>query len=384
MTGLGRATAPLDAADLVVVGAGVVGLGAALRAADAGLDVVVVERDAAARGASVRNFGHGCVTAQDGEALRLARATRELWVRLAREAGFWLAESGAVVAARHDDEMAVLADLAAARADEVALLDGAAVEEAAGCPGAVGGARLSSDVRVSPREAVPALAALLARRGVRFHWRTAVVGVDERGVETSRGRVDAARQVVAVGHDVDLLDAGLAEEAGVVRCALRMLRVRDPRRAPSPAAAGGRALPALLTGWSLLRYDAFAVSPALGAVRERLARERPDALAVGLHLMCTQRPDGDLVVGDTHAYGDAPSPFRPEDLDDLLLDEVAALLGTDRPRVVERWEGVYASAPRPFLVSAPRPSTRVVSVTAGIGMTTGLGLAAEAVDQLAS
>ena len=76
--------------DLVVVGTGIVGLGAAFAAVRRGLRVVVVERSAAPTGATIRNFGHLCIGAQGGEARRYADASRELWLQLARDGGFWL------------------------------------------------------------------------------------------------------------------------------------------------------------------------------------------------------------------------------------------------------------------------------------------------------
>ena len=83
-------------ADLVVVGAGIVGLSHALHAVRAGLRVVVVERDERAVGASVRNFGHVCTTAQAGEVLELALVAREEWLRLGRDAGLPVLEHGTV------------------------------------------------------------------------------------------------------------------------------------------------------------------------------------------------------------------------------------------------------------------------------------------------
>jgi len=50
-------------------------------------------------------------------------------------------------------------------------------------------------------------------------------------------------------------------------------------------------------------------------------------------------------------------------------------------RIVEA-SGLYASAPEDFLVAAPLDHVRVVSVTTGIGMSTGLGLAPEVLDDL--
>jgi hypothetical protein len=60
------------------------------------------------------------------------------------------------------------------------------------------------------------------------------------------------------------------------------------------------------------------------------------------------------------------------------------LFGLDRGqlRVRERWQGVYASAPEDFLVASPADGVRVVSVTTGIGMTTGLALGESVIESL--
>jgi FAD dependent oxidoreductase TIGR03364 len=370
-----RAAAPPT--DLVVVGAGVVGLAHAAEALDRGLSVTVVERDERPVGASVRNFGHGCVTAQAGQALRLATAARSRWLELGARAGFWVGEVGTVVAARHEDEMAVLGELAAERGDDVRLLGPREVRALApvGPDQLVGGAHLPRDLRVDPRRAVPALAAWLAgQRAVRFLWATSLLGVEPGCALTSRGPIAARRVVVCVGHDVDRLFPDVAVEAGAERCALHMLRVAAP--------AGRRFAPAVLSGTSLLRYGGFAACPSVAAVRSRIEARSPELLAADVNLMFTQGPDGDLVVGDTHHRAQTIDAFRDEALDDLLLGEARRLLGVDHLEVRERWQGIYASAPGDFLVAAPVDGARVVSVTTGIGMTTAFGLAPEVLDDL--
>ncbi|SEE49930.1 TIGR03364 family FAD-dependent oxidoreductase [Jiangella alba] len=366
--------------DLVVVGSGIVGLGHALEAASRGLTVAVVEREDRPLGASVRNFGHGCVTAQGDLAYPHALTSRERWLRLAREAGFWAGDTGTVVVARHDDELDVLESLAAERAGEgVSLLTASETDFRAGTAGARGGAFLAQDIRVDPRAAVPAIARRLAEQpGVTFRWSTTVLGVDTGGVRTSRGDIEAAQVVVCVGHDVDHLFPDLAAASGVRRCSLHMLRVAAPgTRLPEASSA-----PAVLTGLSMLRYPALARQPATARIRQRLTETRPELLELGMNLMFTRHPGGDLLIGDTHAYGPSVDPFAAEPVDQLILDETAQLLGVAALRVRERWRGVYASAPGDFLVSQPAPGTTVVSVTAGIGMTTGLGLAAHVIDDL--
>lgn len=353
--------------DLAVVGSGIVGLGHAYAAARRGLSVVVLDRASSISGASIRNFGHLCFTPQHGLARELGYASREIWLRLAREAGFWLRPSGTLVVARHDDELEVLAE--ASRAGNVVMLD--AAQTLSRIPvspqGVIGGAHLPDDLQVNPRQAAAAISAHLESLGVDFRFRTAVTAVRAGRVETTRGPISAGRIVVAVNHDIDQLYPELAEKRGIRRCGLDMLRVDAGLRAPLEAP--------LLTGWSLIRYAAFAGTPAAVRLRERLHGERPELAALDLNQMYTQLPDGSLIVGDTHYKGETITPFQQQGAFDTLLAETSVLFGVPRPRVIERWQGVYASAPQEFLVEEPEPGVHLVAVTTGIGMTCGLGLA---------
>lgn len=366
----------MTAYDVAVVGAGVVGLGAALAASERGLRVVVVDREHEPQGASIRNFGHLCLTPQSGTARAFAALARPIWLRLAREAGIPVRPTGTLVAARAADELAVLEQLAATRsadqpvfggAPEVGLLTRAQAEERMPVSGLIGGAFLPYDLQADPRHAAPALRAHLAARGVEFRLRTAALGVAPGALETSRGRIDAGTIVVAANHDVDLLFPELAERAEVVRCALEMLRV--------DAELGSALTAPLLTGWSLVRYSATAATDAGRALRERLHAEHPVLAALDVNLMATPQADGTLLLGDTHARAASASPFQSEHAFDALLDAAAELFGTPRPRVVERWQGVYASGRDEFLIGEPLPGVHVATVTTGIGMTIGLGLA---------
>lgn len=354
-----------DRFDLAVVGAGIVGLGHAAAALERGLRVVVVERSTAIGGATVRNFGHIGVGAHSGEAGEYARRSRELWLRLADRAGFWMRRTGALMVARHEDELAVLREAGFAQ-----LLSATEVGAMAPVVGAVGGALLPDDLQVDPREAGPAIAASLAAQGVEFRWRTTAFGAESGVLHTSRGEIRADAVVFALGHDVDQLYPDIAEANGIERCGLDMLL----------ADGVGAALP-VLTGSSMLRYSSFASAPSLAEVRERYGREDPSLFVHDVNQMYTERPDGTLLVGDTHVVGTAIAPFQSEEAFQLLDRLGGQLFG--RPlRIRERWQGVYAKGPQEFLRTAPAENVRVVAVTTGIGMTCGLGLAESVVDEL--
>lgn len=359
---------PLDTADVVVVGSGIVGLGAAYAAVRRGLRVIVVDRTDAPIGATIRNFGHLCIGAQGGQARRYADASRELWLRLSQDAGFWLRASGTLVAARNDDEIAVLE--AASRGGDVRMLEADELLRLAPLrsEGILGGARIETDLQTDPRSAASAIVRHLTALGVEFRFRTSVTAVGTGRVGTTRGPISCRSVVVAVNHDIDQLLPEVAERHGIVRCALDMMRAAVTLRHPLPAP--------LLTGWSLVRYGRFA-GPEATVLRERLHAERPDLAALDLNQMYTQLPDGTLIIGDSHATATSPAPFQPEAAFSAFLAEAEALFDMPSPRVLERWQGVYAKGPEEFLVDRSIEGTLVLAATTGIGMTTGLGLAEE-------
>jgi len=373
-----RARGIIDA-DVCVVGAGIVGLAHAHEARARGLRVVVVERGARATGASVRNFGHGVISAMaDGDALEYALIARERWLSLGGRAGLEVLECGSVVVARERDELEVLESLARDSRRGARLISACKVGELAPIPtdAVIGGMYAKRDIRVDPRQAVALLAGLLEEDpDVRLLWGAAVEDVESGVVKCSRATVRAPLVILCPGPDYATLPAELAPTRdGLTLCKLQMLRVAAPD--------GRRYFPALLTGLSLLRYPGFTVQPAAKRVRARLIAEVPELVAAGIHLIVVQLPDGDLILGDTHEYGDTVSPFSDERLDRLVLSEACRLLGVRRLRVRERWHGVYATAPGdPFLVERPAPGVSVVEVVAGIGMTTAFGLAVRVLDE---
>ena len=364
---------PLAQSDVLVVGAGIVGLAHASAALARGFTVTIIDRDARAVGASVRNFGHCCVTAQSGELLELALVAREKWLTHSTAAGFFSVESGALALARSATELAVLSELSASRESGQVELLSAAQASALVRDGAdatiVGGALLRDDLRVDPREAVASLAAWLgAQPGVNFLWRTSFLGAVDGVALTSRGEIRAVRTIVCVGHDLDYLYPELASKREIERCALQMMRVEAP--------AGMVLQPAVLTGTSMLRYPAFAETDAAGALRAEIASGRADLLDIGANVMFTQRPNGTLIVGDSHRYATTLDPFQAEATSATLRCEIERILGVDKLRVKERWQGIYASSPQqPFLIEEVAPGVTVAFVTSGVGMTIGFGLA---------
>jgi len=368
--------------DLAVVGAGIIGLAHALAAARRGKRVIVIDRDAQANGASIRNFGFVTVTGQQaGQCWQRAMRSRDIWEEVAQKAGIDVIHSGLVVAARRPEAVHVLEAFAATEMGRECRLMTPAVAQAI-VPSlkasALAGALYSPhERRVESRHAIPKLAAWLQEaHGVTILRSTVVREVAPPRIETTAGTIHADAAVVCAGDDFRTLFPERIARYGVVTCKLHMMRVAPPAPAPRLGAA-------VMSDLGLVRYLGYAELPEAASLRARLEAEQMDALSNGIHLIVVQSADGSLVVGDSHHYGETVDPFAPEHVDRLILDEFDAVLDMPGHTVSERWIGTYASAPdRLMLIDRPADNVRIVIVTSGTGASTGFAIGEEVVAEL--
>ena len=361
--------------DLLIVGAGILGLSHAYAAAKRGLRVHVFERSATPLGASVRNFGQALVTGQPpGTMLELARASREIWADWQQLAGLQLKRNGSFLFARSEAEEQLLEAFCAGRALEhgyrVELLQGAALNDLYGGQFRHHRAALHGldDQQLYSREAIPQLIDYLRRDlGVQFHFSTLVRDIQPGQLRSTAGNFHAPRIVLCSGHDYQTL---LADQIAALQpqiCRLQMLRARPE--------ANLNLQHALLTGLSCVHYGAFADLPEAAAVQAQILREAPHLHEHGIHLLISPTPYGELIIGDSHDYGSDPSPFNAEQADNWLLELAEQTLGC-RVRVVERWQGVYgARGPAPFSFLEAAPGVHVALMHTGVGMSVGPAMA---------
>ncbi len=368
--------------DDAVVGAGIVGLATAYHLARLGRRVVVFERSAKASGASVRNFGMLWPIGQPaGPDRALALRSLETWSGVLRESRLWHDACGSLHMAYHDDEARVLGEFAGGGASSG--LGGRLIgpsEVGRLAPGVkLAGLRCAyfspTEVCVDPREVVASLPGFLAESlGVRFEFGRAVVGYDRPSLRLGDGeRWSADRLWACPGSDLETLYPEAFRHQGVVLCKLQMLRTE-------PVEQAWRLGPMLAAGLTLRHYRAFEGCGSLASVCERVARESPWFDRFGIHVMASQNGSGEVVVGDSHQYGDAIEPFDRAEVEALILDYLRGFLDVPNFRIAARWSGIYAKHPtKPALIARPSPGATVIACLGGAGMTLSFGVAERAV-----
>ncbi|MEU8521419.1 TIGR03364 family FAD-dependent oxidoreductase [Streptomyces sp. NBC_01216] len=374
---------------VIVVGAGVVGTLHAWHAVERGHEVVHIERETEARGASLRNFGQIWVSGRaGGEELDTALRARELWERIgARVPGIGFRAIGSLTLVRNPLEQAV-AETALSRVDAAdrgyALLTAA---EARGINPALRGDFAAAlwcerDAAVEPRVALLALRRALLATG-RYAF---LPGREVREVIEARGAGSAGvRDDHGDTHrgDVVVLCTG-AWLGGLVRELAGELPVRRVRLQMMQTDPLGEPLTTSVADADSFRYYPAYASPALDAMNAGQAQD-PVAAEHRTQLLMVQRLDGGLTIGDTHAY---EHPFAFDTLEDPyehLTRVVGSFLGRPLPAIRRRWAGVYAQCAdtrRVVYRRQVRDGVWLVTGPGGRGMTCSPAIAETTADEL--
>ncbi|AZP18091.1 TIGR03364 family FAD-dependent oxidoreductase [Streptomyces aquilus] len=370
---------------VIVVGAGVVGTLHAWHAVERGHEVVQIERETEARGASLRNFGQIWVSGRaGGEELETALRARKLWEEIgARVPALGFRPNGSLTPVRGDLEHAV-AEAAVARADAAArgyeLLTPA--EARALNPALRGefGAALycERDAAVEPRTAQLALRAELLK-SPRY---TFLPGREVRDVAGGNAVRDDHGDVHT--GDVVVLCTG-AWLTGLVReLAGPDLPVRRVRLQMMQTEPLGEPLTTSVADADSFRYYPAYRGPELDELNARQAQAET-AAEHRMQLLMVQRADGGLTIGDTHEY-EHPFAFdTTEEPYEHLTAVVESFLGRPLPRIRRRWAGVYAQCTDPARVvhrQQVRDGVWLVTGPGGRGMTCSPAIAETTANEL--
>lgn len=369
---------------VAIIGAGIVGLAHAWSAADRGCEVTVFERHAKASSASIRNFGMVWPIGQPpGKLYDAALVSRKRWLALADDSPMWVNPCGSIHLAHREDEWTVLQEFAERSSSlgiscELMTAERvSAMTPAANTIGLLGGLFSPHELCVNPREAIRFLPVWLTqRRKVRFEFNTTIVDVDavESGpgvsIRSSAGdRYDFDMVIVCGGADLQTLFPEVLSASGLKLCKLQMMSIRDYE-------TGWRIGPHLASGLTLRHYRNFEICPSLEALKKRIAEETPELDHFGIHVMASQNNYGEIILGDSHEYGNAIEPFDKTLINRLILRELQKILNLPDWTIAETWHGIYAKHPSlPAFEASPLPGVRIFTGTGGAGMTMSFGLA---------
>lgn len=373
-----------NAADIAIVGAGIVGLAHAYMALRKGYRVVLFDRDQFAVGASVRNFGLLWPIGQEpGVGLDRAMRGRSHWLEVAKEAGFWINANGSLHVAYHDDEWDVLNEFDTiynGAGYTTKLLSANSVSTKSGYvkkEGLKGGLWSETECTVNPREAIRRIPLWLEEKyGLITRFGHVVTEINLPQVKTARESWKVDKVFVCNGADFETLYPEVFDAQPITKCKLQMMKAVS-------SIDNLKIGPSLCAGLTLRHYAAFSKCQSLKKLDERYDQMNPAFKKDGVHILLAQNGQGELIIGDSHHYSKTVEPFDREEVNNLIINYLHSFTELGDLKITERWHGVYPKLQGQInLLVEPEPNVTIVNGLGGAGMTLSFGLAEEVIGRL--
>ena len=346
-------------ADVIVVGAGIVGAAVAWAAADEGLDVLIVSDGLPGDGATAAGMGHLVVLDDDPAELALSHYSMGLWRAYTGDARAQYHGCGTLWIANDEGEVPLLAAkqsrlAQAGVASQWLASDEVARAEPALRPGLAAGLCVGSDAAVyAPAVAADLVARACRERGARLLMPARVGKLRPRGVTLDNGTaLHAAAVVVAAG----LASRALLPELPFVP---RKGHLAITERAPAAA----------------LSHQVVEVG--YGAS----AHGSDDSVAFNVQ----PRPTGQLLIGSCRQVNRDDHEIDAAMLGRLMAHALRVLPALASARVLRAWTGVRPGTPdgRPYIGRWPAlDGVWIAAGHEGLGVTTALGTARLVIDPL--
>ncbi len=372
------------AADLLIIGGGVLGAFHAYHAQRRGLSVVLLERSAAPRGASVRNFGQIVPSGLDHHWQTYGRTSLQIYESIQSQLDISARCQGTIYIASDDDELSLLEELHVINsANDYSSHLWTPAQCMARYPQlrseyCRGGLFFPEELSVNPRVMLQQLHRYLSQNAkYECHFNTCVQQLVTKAdssitANTTDGRsFVTAKAVLCCGHEFRTLFPDLFRASDMQLVKLQMLRLSPQPQSNLPGN--------ILTGLSIRRYEAFSQCPSWSKIK---AREPQNEFAKkwGVHILFKQEADGRIILGDSHEYAEAGErdslgfDFRT-DINDFFISEGKKIFDFPSWDIERSWYGIYSQtnhASGIFVKTVDR-NIHIATGIGGKGMTSSAG-----------
>jgi len=193
-----------------------------------------------------------------------------------------------------------------------------------------------------------------------------------------RQHFEANKVIICNGHDFRILFPEVFRSIPIEQVKLQMMVTHPVRE---------KITGNLLTGMTIRRYESFKSCDAYRFLSAE--NSHPELAEKGIHLLFKQRPDGAIVIGDSHVYADVQDGFdsgfeENQYINNLIMTEARRILQLEKPEISACWSGYYAQMKDDSEIFDHTIDNDVHIITGigGKGMTAGAGFAQEKIKQL--
>lgn len=371
--------------DLIIIGGGVLGVFHAYHALGAGLNVALIEKDAFASQASVRNFGQVIPSGMGNKWQKFGRRSLEIYKDLQSKCDVSVRQNGTVYIASDNDELQLLEELRHINHQNnyrSSLLT--AKESLIQYPGlkssyTKGALFFPEEITVEPRLLVQKVLDYLTETFKLDYFNNTLALSCERVnenviVKTACGEtLYANKTIICNGSDFKILFPQIFEQSNIEVTKLQLMQT-----VPQPS--NYQLKGAILTGLSIRRYECFQECPSYRTIK---AKEEKNTLADkwGIHILFKQAMDGSIILGDSHQYASAKNidslGFDSEEaIDIFMIEEAKKIFALPDYTIHKRWSGFYSQCKdKDLFEHTIDENIHIVTGIGGKGMTGSPGFA---------
>ncbi len=372
--------------DLVIVGGGVLGAFHAYYAQRRGLSVVLLERHAAPRGASVRNFGQIVPSGLDPRWQQLGRASLQAYESIQSQMDISIRRQGSIYIASDEDERTLIEELHAINAENDYPSQ---LWTATQCRSRYpqlrsdycrGGLYFPQELSVNPGVMIKQLHRFLSQLPkFESNFNSSVMGLSSENAgrvaaTTSDGRTFfAEKAILCCGSEFKTLFPDRFHASDLELVKLQMLRLKPQPQSVLPGN--------ILTGLSIRRYESFSQCPSWTSIK---SRETVDGFAKrwGVHILFKQEADGGIILGDSHEYATAADSDSLDfnlrtDINEFFISEGQKIMDLPSWEIESTWYGEYCQTKHPsgVFVETVDENIHIATGIGGKGMTSSAGFA---------
>ncbi len=373
-----------NSADMLVVGGGVLGSFFAYHALARGKRVILLRRNAAPVGATVRNFGQVVPSGLDETWQPFGRESLEIYRSIQSQFDISVRQQGSIYIASDDDELTLINELHS-------------LNPKSGYPSelwsaqqcrerypqlrteyCVGGLFFPEEISVNPRVMIQRLHNFLdGVDGFESRFQTCVrelvteSGGQVKATTNAGAELYASKAIVCSGSEFQMLfpERFLASDLKAVK--LQMLRLKPQPQSVLPGN--------ILTGLSIRRYESFSQCPSWKAIKSREPSES-FAKQWGVHILFKQEADGAIILGDSHEYAtvaeyDTLGFDLKAEINAFMIGEAAKIMDLPSWDIETSWAGIYCQTEHPSGIFTDKIDDQIHIVTGigGKGMTSSAG-----------
>ncbi|HWV71463.1 MAG TPA: TIGR03364 family FAD-dependent oxidoreductase [Pseudosphingobacterium sp.] len=378
--------------DLIVVGSGILGTFHAYHALEAGLKVLLLEKDNYPVGATVRNFGQAVPSGMVDQWFRYGVRGLEVYQSIQKDFDITVRNNGSVYIASDKEEQQLIHELknhydtigyscellsAASVLAKYPALRSSYVKE---------GLFFPQEVSVEPDQMIYKVHEYMQQQFNHFTllYNAPVIGCENNAggvhVKTTNGSTYLGEKVVICnGNEFKLLFPEMFRKSGQVVSKLQMLRTIQM---PEVQLEGN-----ILTGLTIRRYESFEnYCPSFNTITT--PDHYKELKKWGIHILFKKAVDGSFIIGDSHEYADANQlddlGFKISDyINQLMLNEAERIASFDIRKISSSWVGYYPQHPDKNIVEIDISDNILIrTCIGGKGMTAGIGYTEHSVKKI--